>query len=53
MPQTPENFTYDADGNLSTDGRWSYTWDGENRLVSMTSLSDRAHRVEVQLTFRL
>lgn len=27
---------YDADGNLLTDGRWNYTWDGENRLVKMT-----------------
>jgi len=25
--------TYDDDGNLLTDGTWSYTWDGENRLV--------------------
>ncbi len=39
VPQAPEDFTYDADGNLLSDGRWNYTWDGENRLVSMTSLS--------------
>jgi RHS repeat-associated protein len=26
---------YDEDGNLINDGRWQYTWDGENRLVSM------------------
>ena len=26
---------YDADGNLLNDGRWTYTWDGENRLVAM------------------
>jgi len=25
--------TYDADGNLLTDDRFSYTWDGESRLV--------------------
>jgi len=35
VPQTPEAFTYDADGNLTNDGRWSYTWDGENRLKQM------------------
>lgn len=29
--------TYDLDGNLTWDGRWIYTWDGENRLVSMIS----------------
>lgn len=31
----PENMTYDEDGNLSSDGRWSYHWDGENRLKVM------------------
>ncbi len=25
----------DADGNLLFDGRWTYTWDGENRLIAM------------------
>ena len=32
-----ESFTYDADGNLLTDGLWDYTWDGENRLIEMKS----------------
>ena len=27
---------YDADGNLTQDGRYSYTYDAENRLVSVT-----------------
>jgi RHS repeat-associated protein len=35
VPQTPEQFSYDADGNLTQDGRWTYTWDAENRLVGM------------------
>jgi YD repeat-containing protein len=39
VPQTPEAFTYDFDGNVLSDGRWNYTWDGENRLVSATSLN--------------
>src|SRR5665213_2382442 len=39
VAQTPENFTYDFDGNLTQDGRWTYTWDAENRLVNMTSVS--------------
>ncbi len=30
--------SYDADGNLLADGRWSYTWDGENRLIKMEAL---------------
>jgi len=28
---------YDLDGNLLSDGRWTYSWDGENRLVKMVS----------------
>jgi RHS repeat-associated protein len=32
-------FTYDADGNLLTDGKWSYTWDAENRLIAMESVA--------------
>ncbi len=32
LPKTPEQFTYDFDGNVLSDGRWNYTWDGENRL---------------------
>jgi len=24
---TPEAFGYDLDGNLTSDGRWTYTWD--------------------------
>ena len=31
VPQTPESFTYDLDGNLTGDGLWSCTWDAENR----------------------
>lgn len=25
--------TYDLDGNLESDGVWSYTWDAENRMI--------------------
>ena len=35
VPKTPEVFTYDLDGNTLTDGRWNYTWDAENRLVTL------------------
>lgn len=37
IPGTPESFAYDADGNLTNDGRWAYTWNAENRLVKMES----------------
>jgi hypothetical protein len=36
LPQTPEHFTYDNDGNLTQDGYWNYTWDAENRLVKLS-----------------
>jgi RHS repeat-associated protein len=40
LAQTPESPTFDADGNLTSDGRWTNTWNAENRLVSQTSLSN-------------
>ena len=33
VAKTPEQFTYDADGNMTSDGRFHYTWNGENRLI--------------------
>ena len=35
-PRRRKQFSYDADGNLTNDGRWAYTWDAENRLTGMT-----------------
>ena len=35
LPQTPESYAHDLDGNLTQDGRWTYAWDAENRLVAM------------------
>ena len=35
LPASPENFIHDFDGNLTSDGRFSYSWDAENRLVVM------------------
>ena len=34
VAQNPEQFTYDADGNMTCDGRFRYTWNGENHLNS-------------------
>src|SRR5205807_534129 len=39
VPTATEAYSYDADGNMTNDGRWSFTWDAENRLVSMQALS--------------
>jgi RHS repeat-associated protein len=38
VPQALEAYAYDADGNLTKDGRWAYTWDAENRLTGMEAL---------------
>lgn len=35
IPQTPEVFVHDDDGNLTEDGQFIYTWDGENRLIKV------------------
>ncbi len=35
FPQQSETLTYDNDGNLTSDARWTYAWDAENRLKSM------------------
>jgi RHS repeat-associated protein len=37
--QATESFTHDDDGNLTSDGRWSYTWDAENRLFAMETVA--------------
>ncbi|MGA2540510.1 MAG: RHS repeat-associated core domain-containing protein [Verrucomicrobiota bacterium] len=39
LPQTPETYGFDLDGNQTSDGRWNYGSDAENRLTNMTSLS--------------
>lgn len=51
LPQTPETFAYDADGNLTNDGRWSYNWDAENRLTNMTSQSTAPLGSQLLLNF--
>ena len=40
VPQTPEVFCYDADGNLTNSGRWTITWDAENRAVSFVTVAN-------------
>jgi len=40
VARTPEVFSYDLDGNMTSDGRWNYTWDAENRLIKVESRPD-------------
>jgi RHS repeat-associated protein len=39
VAKSPELFGYDADGNMTNDGRWALSWDAENRLTKAESLS--------------
>ena len=39
VSKTPQTFKYDADGNLTNDSLWNYTWDAENRPITIESLS--------------
>jgi RHS repeat-associated protein len=57
IPETPESFTHDDDGNLTKDGRFVYTWDGENRLIAVETRADLPEsvprvRVEYQYDHR-
>lgn len=51
VAQSPEVFNYDADGNVTNDGRWTFTWDAENRLVAMVSLTNTPTESKRRLTF--
>lgn len=53
LPKTAETFAYDADGNLTNDGRWMLTWDGENRLIKIESQSSAptASKRRVEFTY--
>ena len=51
VPATPEAYTYDADGNLLSDGRWSYTWDAENRLIAMETAVAVAPKARLEFAY--
>ena len=51
LPAATESYSYDADGNLTQDGRWTYIWDAENRLVNMTSLLGAPAGSKLKLDF--
>ena len=51
LARTPESFTYDQDGNRINDGRWTLTWDAENRLVELETRPDIPDDARKKLTF--
>ena len=38
-PVNPQQFVYDLNGNMTSDGRFAYSWDEENRLISVESVT--------------
>ena len=53
VPATPEQFAYDSDGNLTSDGRWTYNWDAENRLTDMTNHASLPAGARLKLDFAM
>ncbi len=43
VDKTPKFFTYDDDGNMLTNGDWTYAWNGENRLIQATNLTNNTN----------
>ncbi len=51
LPASPEDITHDFDGNLTSDGRFTLTWDAENRLIGMETHSTIPLPARRKLTF--
>lgn len=53
FPANTQTLTYDEDGNLTFDGIWTYEWDAENRLITMTmtNLANLDHTNRLRLEF--
>lgn len=51
VPRAAESYAYDADGNTASDGRWSFAWDGEQRLAAMEALPSVPAEAKLRLEF--
>ncbi|MDB6067534.1 MAG: type secretion protein Rhs [Pedosphaera sp.] len=51
VPPASQTFSYDLDGNLTGDSVWNYVWDGENRLIQMSSVSALPTAAQKKLDF--
>jgi len=51
VPPAAESFSYDADGNLLSDGRWSYGWDAENRLTNIVANTTAGPQLRILLEY--
>ena len=50
-PPQEEELLYDDDGNLTQDGRWQYTWNGENRLIKAVELIAPTNRQPYEVNY--
>jgi RHS repeat-associated protein len=51
VPKNQEQFSYDLDGNLTQDGRWTYGWDAENRLISLTPSTSVGPQISLKFEY--
>ena len=51
VPQTPEVFAHDLDGNLIRDGRWTNVWDAENRLTKVEPIFPATNDKKAEFTY--
>src|ERR1043166_9978791 len=51
VAQSPESFGFDADGNQTTNGRWTLCWDAKNQLTSMVSVTNAPTSSKRKLDF--
>ena len=49
--QSAEALTHDADGNLVEDGRFYYSWNGENRLVRVTPKGNHTEFEQLEFAY--
>lgn len=53
QPTNAASLQYDDDGNLLSDGRWSMTWDAENRIIKKESLPTVPQAAQRRLEYTL
>ena len=50
IPQKAQAYTYDTDGNMTSDGTWTYTYNGENRPVTVIN-ADNTKKFEYKYDY--
>ncbi len=50
VAKTPQSFTYDTDGNMTSDGTWTYTYNAENRPVTVIN-ADNTKKFEYKYDY--